>query len=798
MKVTAMLALMVLIVAGDCTAQDAAARSATAKSAAITNPGLEDNGEGWWVEVGRSRLNSVEWLREGAHEGRTCAKLTYSGKEWLWLNSPPLLDLEPKKEVTLAFRAKWLSGGNVFSVGCNSLNRADRSWGWAHDDLWLGELPKDNKWHELEIKFTTPDFDFRERYLCIKMGPRLDAAAALIDDVRILSVAEPEPVIEEPPDPSRAGVVKFDLPDKVALADFPDVSEVTIDGRRWRAVSLRDVRVRAPAKVTVKTGHHETFPLIVENSAAAKAMVEIASVERMNVYVGEQSLEIGGGAKAEIRLPIQALRAVDFDLVLTVRSGGVEKSLPVRIEPQVTYPVFGLVEHFMRCPPRTRGSFHDPATNAKAEEDMKYLRLLPCQVFRVDGPGCWGTVEGKKGEYFFDAADWHVAATKKFGGSRSVMLLGYEPGWTKPFFNPEEKEKLDHWREYVRALAKRFRDQVDYWEVWNEPCGFWFHRGGKHGEKLYEKDYAEECSPILAAVIRIASEVIRREDPDGKILTPGFVPGAKEPGSEVYRMVEKLFQMGMAEWVDFINLHIYPASSHPIPTTPAQGYKVDGREVVSWEATLRCWRQFDENITTRGLLDLMKEYGISKPLWVTEFGGHPATHERFQGLGILREAAVLVSEGAKGLHYYEFSDYPHEPSRLQLVRHEDKYRTLGLVAYSQAIRYLTGASHEPERCEVSRAGGRSEKEVPCRVFGRGKETIVCVWSNAAQPVEVQIRTRERFASVHISTFSVRGEFLTESKLSPGGEAAGAGARIVSDRQLIVLLHPLQFRILSLQ
>ena len=324
----------------------------------------------------------------------------------------------------------------------------------------------------------------------------------------------------------------------------------------------------------------------------------------------------------------------------------------------------------MRSPPRSRGSFLDPKANIKAEEDMKYMRLLPCQVFRVDGPGCWSVVERRKGEFFFDAADWHVAATRKFGG------------W------------------------------------------------GKHRRKLYQEDYAEECSPI--------------------------------------------------------------------PTSPGQDYKVDGKEVVSWEATLRRWRKFDDDTTMRGLVALMKKYGVEKPLWITEFGGHPAAHERSQGLGILRQAAILVAEGAKGLHYYEFYDYPHEPSRYQLVRHEDKYRTLGLVAYSQAIRYLTGASYEPDRCEVHSPGDSAADNLPYRVFGRGDETIICLWSNAATPAEVEIRTKEKCGAVHVATFCPQDAFLTETSLSPGGSTADGTTRIISDHRLTTVLYPLEFRILSLE
>lgn len=763
----------------------------------IPNSGFENNGEGWRAETGAAKNdaggpNAVVWERT---DGRTCARLVFSGAKWLWLNTPPLADLEPKKEVRLAFRAKWLSGGSVFCVGCNSFKRADDNWGDVYDGLWVGELPKESQWHEIEIAFVTPAFDFKERYLRIKMGPRDEACAMLIGDVRIVSIGEPAPAPAEPTDSSRVGEAQLDIPDDLSPADFPGVSAETQDGRTWRRVSAGDVLVRAAAEIEPRLGFHEAVPISLENKGDREARVEIAPVGRLNVYAEGATVEVPGGGRREVSLPFQTLRIVDFDVALKVRSSGVERQLPVRVRPRTMYPIFGLVEHFHRCPPRTDwGNYADPKVSLKAEEDMAYMRLLPCQIFRVDGPGCWPSVEGKKGVYSFASADWCIPATRKFGGAKSLMLLGYDPGWAQPLLNPAETEKLDHWRDYVRAVVRRYRDQVDYWEVWNEPYGFWFGGWGNERKKLFQKDYAEECGPILGAVIRVASEVIRQEDPDGKILTPGFVPPAKEAGSEPYCMMDKLFQMGMGDWVDFINLHIYPGFD-PLPLTGLR-YELDGKEVESWPTALKQWRRFDKQITTQDLLDLMAKHGVRKPLWITEFGGHSAAGERFQGLGILRQAAVLVSEGAEALHYYEFYDYPHEPSRMQLIRNEDKRRTLGFIAYSQAIRYLTGARPEPGRCEAARTDGPDVGDLSYRVFGRGDETILCVWSNAATPADVAVRMGSPVGTARVIRFAPQGAFVTETELSLKGNTAGDGARLASDREFRVRLAPLEFRMCS--
>lgn len=775
------------------------AEEATAKGVTIRNPGLENGGKGWTVELGRGRPNRIVWLTRGAREGKTCAKLIFIGKKWLWLNTPPLDGLRPNKKVTLAFFVRRISGETFFSVGCTMQNRSDGRWAASRDNLWVGSLPNDRRWHELEITFTTPEFDFDKQCLSIKMGPREEPMTVLVDHVRILSVTETEPAAKPSRDPARAHPVRIDFPDERPPADFPDVSRRTIKRKAWREVKPANVCVRAPARVALKMGFHETIPIVINNGRTTKATVELVPGNHMNVYIGRKSVDVAGRGRVEVALPVQTLCAVDFDLVLTVRSCGKKANLPIRIEPQVAYPLFGLVEHFSRCPPRLkRGHYHDAKNSAPAEEDMKYMRLLPCQVFRVDGPGCWSVVERKKGQYSFDAADWCVPATSRFGGARPLMLLGYRPGWAKPLLDIGEREKLDHWRAYVRAMVRRYRNQMDYWEIWNEPYGFWFGGWANNRPKLFQKNYVEECAPILAEVIKIASEEIRKGDPNGKILTPGFVPDAKKSGSDVFRMMEELFKRGMGDQVDFINLHIYPGHNRILPTTPNQGYKVDGKEVVSWRTAARRWHKFDRDTTTKGLRALMEKYGVDKPFWVTEFGAQPAAGERSQGLGILRQVAILASERVQVMHYYEFSDYSHEPSHYQLVGCDDKYRTLGLVAYRQAIRYLTGATHEPGRCEVCCLKKSVRENLPYRVFGRGDETIVCLWSNAATAVKVEIRPKAPYSQTRFSTFSPRGPFLRETILSWDEKTSDDETRLVSDHQLTTILHPLQFKIVSLR
>jgi len=130
------------------------------------------------------------------------------------------------------------------------------------------------------------------------------------------------------------------------------------------------------------------------------------------------------------------------------------------------------------------------------------------------------------------------------------------------------------------------------------------------------------------------------------------------------------------------------------------------------------------------------------------------------------------------------------------MRHDDKYRTLGFIANHEAIRWLTGAQYDPQRCEVRCQDKAAGADVCCRAFGRGKETIVCLWSNVSKPVNVDLLTKETFASVHASMFSPQGRFLTEASACSDSKTADGGIRISSERHVVMPLNPLEFRILS--
>lgn len=77
-------------------------------------------------------------------------------------------------------------------------------------------------------------------------------------------------------------------------------------------------------------------------------------------------------------------------------------------------------------------------------------------------------------------------------------------GWPDGFIYPVEEGP---WRAFVRAVAERYRGQIPIYEIWNEPDITVFYRG---------------TTAEYLAMLRQASEEIRRADPAAKVGTGGF------------------------------------------------------------------------------------------------------------------------------------------------------------------------------------------------------------------------------------------------------------------------------------
>lgn len=140
-------------------------------------------------------------------------------------------------------------------------------------------------------------------------------------------------------------------------------------------------------------------------------------------------------------------------------------------------------------------------------------------------------------------------------GRRVLMNLYGTPRWASSApdedapFGPgtgAPPADMGTWAYYVEAMAERYVGQVD-WEILNEPNLTWNFYTGRMGP--------------LAEMVRVASQVLRRVDPTGKIVCPPLTNlGAKLGGCDYLKaMLQSDTGNGtlVRDWVDVIGAHFY-------------------------------------------------------------------------------------------------------------------------------------------------------------------------------------------------------------------------------------------------
>jgi hypothetical protein len=196
-----------------------------------------------------------------------------------------------------------------------------------------------------------------------------------------------------------------------------------------------------------------------------------------------------------------------------------------------------------------------------------------------DSNTTWREIEPEKGSWRFQVLDRYVQLAEN-AGVEVLLTLGQTPAWAA--LNPlspspyaagasSPPRNFDDWREYVIALAKRYKGRIRHWEVWNEI-------NVKH---FWSGDYT-----TMVRMEQIAAVAFKSVDPDNFLLSPSIQGGG-------YNMLAKYFAAGGGYYADGVSYHFYAPKNEP---------EVLGDRI-------------------QRVREIMKRYGLkNKPLWNTEMG----------------------------------------------------------------------------------------------------------------------------------------------------------------------------------
>jgi putative heme-binding domain-containing protein len=237
---------------------------------------------------------------------------------------------------------------------------------------------------------------------------------------------------------------------------------------------------------------------------------------------------------------------------------------------------------------------------------VRWLRLFPE----------WQTIQPKKDQWNWKTSDALVADAR----TNNIHLLGiwcYLAPWTSADGGTRKFpiKDIQYWREYVGRTAARYKDDIQYWEVWNE------FNGSFGDSKNKVKDYAE-----LAVT---AYDAAKKVNLDAKV---GLSVANFDVG-----FLDAVIKAGAADHFDFICVHPYENL----------GAVADGGEVgfLSLAGNLR--KMLAANNQRKDI-----------PLWITEIGFQAPIKAEAKGdaeqADLLAKAYLLsIVQGFERIFWFE-------------------------------------------------------------------------------------------------------------------------------------------------
>ncbi len=219
----------------------------------------------------------------------------------------------------------------------------------------------------------------------------------------------------------------------------------------------------------------------------------------------------------------------------------------------------------------------------------------------------WSQLEPQPGVWDFSVLDRYVA----LAASRQqdvVLTLGQTPAWATrnntelnysglgSVYGPKS---LDSWRNMARVISTRYKGRIRGYEIWNEPN---------------DPNFGKLSISELVDLTRVASEEIRSADPSALVISAS-------PYSTGF--LDAYLAAGAADYVDVIGYHEYNNSP---------------------EAMLS---------SLSNVRYTLADYGVTKPLWMTEGGtGDETQAESVVADGLLRWSLVSIASGMQRAFWY--------------------------------------------------------------------------------------------------------------------------------------------------
>ncbi|MFO1276889.1 MAG: endo-1,4-beta-xylanase [Sphaerotilus natans] len=327
----------------------------------------------------------------------------------------------------------------------------------------------------------------------------------------------------------------------------------------------------------------------------------------------------------------------------------------------------------------------------------------------------WAELQPQRDRFDFTRLDQYVQTARQKGATVLVPLAN-TPAWASS--RPGEPSRygpgrlappadMQDWRRYVEAVVRRYRGQVQAYEIWNEPSDAGHYTG---------------TLPELVTMACEARRIIRENDPAARVVSPASAGGGRH-----IAYLASFLSAGGRDCIDIVGHHFYVPRQSP-------------------EAMVPLIRQVRE---------VMKQNGIDHlPLWNTETGwwledtDGTAVSAMVQsgggwqkldgptGAAWLMRALVLGRAEGLGRFYWYSLDNPYGLGLLQATSRTPKP---ALAALSQIQSWL--GEREVSNCRTVASGVWS-----CELLDAGRRAVAdLLWAESATAsmtaVPADLRTR---------------------------------------------------------
>ncbi len=166
--------------------------------------------------------------------------------------------------------------------------------------------------------------------------------------------------------------------------------------------------------------------------------------------------------------------------------------------------------------------------------NLDRAKKLGASSVRVDM--WWHVIEPERGVWDWELTD-QVVASMVEREIEPYPILCYHSAWSENSTSPATPDERTAFANYAGNIAKRYADDLYYYEVWNEPniSPFW-------NPAPNAKDYA--------LLLKSTYEAVKEADPDSMVV-------AMCTAGPDYSFIESVYREGAADYCDAISWHHY-------------------------------------------------------------------------------------------------------------------------------------------------------------------------------------------------------------------------------------------------